>query len=87
MRGQHCEFINLENGTSAIVCGVPDRCDHDDNGPVYYLFIDKQTGEDVWISAKDVDKQGLQRESMIGASSSCSKCGALAIDYCDMNLI
>jgi hypothetical protein len=86
MKGKHCEILKVGN-TTAIACGVPDRCEHDSNGEWYYLFVDKKTGKEVWISAGDADKHFPAKKTMRGASSSCSKCGALAINYCDMNLI
>jgi hypothetical protein len=87
MRGKHCEFVRLKTGTSAIVCGVPDKCDHDSEGIFYYLFADKKTGERVRIDAEDVNEHFPRGKTMLGASASCSRCGALAIDYTDKNLI
>jgi hypothetical protein len=86
MSGKHCEFVKLKTGTSAIVCGVPDKCDHD-SGIFYYLFVDRKTGEEVWISAENVNEHFPRWKTMLGASASCSRCGALAIDYTDKNLI
>jgi hypothetical protein len=87
MKGKHCEFTKLKNGASAIACGVPDTCDHDDEGVFYYLFVDKKTREEVWISQKKVDEHFPRNKAMIGASASCSKCGALAIYCMDINVI
>jgi hypothetical protein len=87
MRGKHCEFVKPENGASAIACGAPDRCDHDDKGAFYYLFKNKKTGKVVRVNADDAEDCHTRNSVIIGASGSCSKCGALSIDYTDRDLI
>jgi hypothetical protein len=94
MKGKHCEILNMGDAT-AIACGVPDRCDHDSDGEWYYLVTDKRSRDSEWYKSSEIPsgqkelEEWLQcRHAVIGtSSSSCSKCGALAIDYCDMNLI
>jgi len=99
MSGKHCEFIGLGGSTTAIVCGVPDACDHDDNGDWYLGIKHKSTDETEWRKRSDFpnfDTEEGQREmdkwldehnaGIIGGSASCSKCGSLAIDSMDLNM-
>ncbi|MDR2626573.1 MAG: hypothetical protein LBC40_00885 [Dysgonamonadaceae bacterium] len=94
-KGKHCEFIGLGDGISAIACGVPDKCDHDSEGGWYCLLRSRITGEETWIRKENMPSLPEDIEvwlnsidsAMIGGSSSCSKCGRLAIDCMDINLI
>ena len=96
---KHCEFIDLGNAATAIVCGVPDDCDHDDNGEWYIEIKFKDTEESEWCKQsefpcfdtgegkKQMDKWlDEHNATVIGGSASCSKCGSLAIHSMDWNM-
>lgn len=75
----HGAFIQFKDGSTAFVDGIPDACDHDDNGPAlsfndrgeYFKdseMPDYHTDYDAWLKFQ-------QDHDIRGGCVSCSKCG------------
>lgn len=81
----HGAFMDLGNGMTAFVDGVPDKCEHEWNGKGYHFvsFIrgggmdtlipdTGQSQEEMEKLDKDLRKEG---KYLSGGCVSCSKCG------------
>lgn len=81
----HGAFIQFPDFSNAFVDGIPDKCDHDDNGPGYHfisymgvggfdeLLLDTgQSQEDLWMLDLHLRAFG---KYLSGGCISCSKCG------------
>ncbi|HMG16747.1 MAG TPA: hypothetical protein VK590_14925 [Saprospiraceae bacterium] len=79
MRNDTHGALIIGDGFSAFVDGIPDKCEHDDNGPVlsfnsegeYFKdseMPDYKTNPDGWRKFQDAHK-------INGGCVSCSKCG------------
>lgn len=82
---KHEIFIRGE-GFSAFITGVPDKCDHDYNGPAYYItasgkYIDYATHKN-WVGYTDAYRQRVVHwyyseiieDPITGGGVTCSKC-------------
>lgn len=82
-KDHHEEFISFKdkdgNVSNAFITGVPDKCDHDDNGEElsfnaigqYFKASDMpnpKTNYDAWVKFQEDNK-------INGGCTSCSKCG------------
>ena len=71
MNNTHCEIMDLGGGVTAIACGVPDKCEHDSDGP--FLYEDKEGN--VYSEAM-LDLMAPEDVPVINSGyATCSKCG------------
>lgn len=82
MKNTHCEFMNLGNGVNAIACGIPDKCDHDSDGP--FMYEGKDGNEYTQDQIDKVSAEEAAALPVIGGYATCSKCGKSF--YPDYNL-
>lgn len=68
---KHSAFLDLGNGMKAFADGIADQCEHDWNGPAYYV-VGGEVHRDPGITAEI-------REAATEGGVTCAKCGKLFV--------
>jgi hypothetical protein len=88
MQRSHTKFIHIDNIGTAFVTGIPDKCQHDDNGSCFFLgngdiLYEKNyrcpTDEETY---RYITKIAEDRNTYVcGGSVCCSKCGSYITEH------
>ena len=75
----HGAFMQFSDGSTAFVDGIPDTCEHDDDGPVLSFNDTGEYFKDSDMPDYKTDPEGWTKfqedHDIRGGCVSCSKCG------------